>query len=198
MAGPGRGGPASRPRGRDEYRRIRKLAAPRHAPAAMSCLRRGSAAPPGPAAGSAVPAGKSQDPSQQRRGAQRGPGSDPGEIPPPCQPGERGRDLAQAHDRRDRPLAACLLGRRQSRHEKPEPEFAPAKPAQQERRQGQHEGAIRGQRSLRGDRALLGRPCRRRDPPPQALHRLRHGRRRSPSERCAAVQRQSAGQCGTH
>ena len=56
-----------------------------------------------------------------------------------------------------RPTPGCTsTGPEQSRHEGPEPEFAQAQPAQQERRQGQHTTAVKGQRPLRGGRALFG------------------------------------------
>ena len=95
-------------------------------------------------------------------------------------------------------LAARLLGRKQSRDEKPEPEFAPAQPSQQERRQGQHPATVQGQRSLRGDRAPFGGPPWGRDPCRQAIHRVRRGRRGDPPQRRAAVQRESARRRGEH
>ena len=178
MAGAGRGGPDARSAGdRDECRYIRKLATPGYAPAAVSRLRRRRAAPAGSGAGSAVPEGEPQGPSQQRRRAHRGTGSHAGEVPPPGEPGQRRRVLAVAHDRRDRSLAARLLGREQPRLTKPPPELPQAQPAQQERRQGQHARAGRGQCALRGGGAPLGRPSWRRDPNPRAFRRARRGRR---------------------
>ena len=64
--------------------------------------------------------------------------------------------------------------------------------------QGQHTRAIRGQRPLRGGRALFGSPLWRRDPHPQAIHRVHWRRRGRPSQRRAAVQRLSAGQRRKH
>ena len=43
-----------------------------------------------------------------------------------------------------------------------------------------------------------GRPSWRRDPHPQAIHRVRRGRRGHPSQRCATLQRPSARQRGEH
>ena len=198
MAGAGRGGPDSRAGYNDERGRVRNLAAHGDAPAAVPDLRRRGALPAGSTACAAAPESESQSPPQQRRRAGRDAGSHPGEIPPSGEPDQRRRHLAGAHDRGERLLAARLLGRKQSRHEKPEPGFAQAQPAQQERRQGQHAGTIRGQRPVRGDRALFGRPVRRRDLYPQAVHRLRRRRRGGLSQRCAAVQRGSARQRGKH
>ena len=84
-------------------------------------LRRRRVASAGSPAGTAQPQGKPQGASQQRRRTDRGAGGHAREVPPPGEPGQRRRDLAVAHDRRERPLAARLLGREQSRHEKPEP-----------------------------------------------------------------------------
>ena len=106
--------------------------------------------------------------------------------------------MGRAHDAEDGFLAACTLGRQQSRIENQEPEFTAPQPAKQERRQGKHCGAIQGERPVRGDRTLFrGLPWRR-NPLPQTSGGFSRQRRRAGDtpERSPVVQRLATGPCG--
>ena len=151
------------------------------------------------ATGSGAAAAESEGCSQQRRPALGVSGGDPRQVPPPGEPRERGRDVARAHHGRDRSLAARPLGRGQPGAPDPEAELAAAEPAEQERGQGKHAGAIRGERALRGAGALLGRLPWRRDPRPETFRGLRRGRGAGgdPPERGPALQRPATGRRGS-
>ena len=104
--------------------------------------------------------------------------------------------MALPHYGRGRPPGfTSTEGGQQSGVEDQEPEHAAAQSEKQERGQGEHPGTVRGERAVRGGRALLLRVPRRRDPPRGAVRGLRGGRRRDgdPPQRRSALQRRTTG-----
>ena len=180
---PGRRGDALR------QRLLARFPRPSHRPPqddaapAMPRLRAGgppSSRPRADAAASPVEPGSRP---QQRRPALGAAGGDGAQIPPSDRPRQRRRDRTGARRRRGRPVAPCLVGGQQSRPEERQRACVAQQFAVQEFGQGRHARTGRGERAVRGGRALFRSLPRRRDPPPRPLRGFFRRRGHPPQRR---------------